>query len=153
MSASTSRIAKLARLAPDQRRDLAMAAVLLARGRWLHRRLPVARLLHDLRGGADGVPDPDAARRIAWAVAAAAGAVPWRSDCLIRAVAGVLWARRLGLPFEFHLGVRRGAGDALEAHAWTRSGDVVMTGAVADLDSFREFDLDRVGQVPLRFTG
>ena len=78
---------------------------------------------------------------IGWAVGAAAARLPWKSTCLMEALAGAALLRRHGLPGTLSLGVGTSTGpgttllaevtrteeDAL-AHAWLRCGEVVLTG-------------------------
>lgn len=85
------------------------------------------------RAGASSsvVGDPDAPRRIGWAVTAAARYVPWRADCLIQAMAASAWLRDLGYAPHFELGLlpasREGA--ELVAHAWlSLDGEVIVGG-------------------------
>lgn len=57
--------------------------------------------------------------------------VPWRSDCLIQAIAAKMWLNSLGIPSECRL-----AADAkpsgLCAHAWLLSDGQVVTGGPLD---------------------
>src|SRR5262249_7730157 len=71
-------------------------------------------------------------KRLAWAIAALAPNVPWRSDCLIRAVAADRWLRRLNLQPNFYLGVAKDQQGNLVAHAWLRYGDMAVTGGRSD---------------------
>lgn len=66
-------------------------------------------------------------------VASAAKYTPWQSPCL----AQVLTMQRLlaarGIPGQFYLGVRKGAGEGgdsegLQAHAWLECGDLIVNG-------------------------
>lgn len=65
-----------------------------------------------------------------WAVAAASAHVPWRSDCLIQAMAASRWLRRHGYRPVFHLGAARSTEDGLiQAHAWlSLDGGVILGG-------------------------
>ena len=74
------------------------------------------------------------ATRIGSLVAAAAGATPWQSRCLVQ----VLVVQRLlaarGIPGQLCLGVSRACGvtddlAGLSAHAWVHCGDVIVNGA------------------------
>lgn len=56
--------------------------------------------------------------RLSWALNVAAERVPWRSDCLIRAMAASRWLRRHGYQTEFHLGVARPHSGSAMGHAW-----------------------------------
>ena len=84
-----------------------------------------------------GAPDSELLRRIGAAVGAAAGNVPWRSDCFPQAIAGHMLLRHHGCGSTIHLGVERGSGDDLNGHAWLTSGDTVVTGG-EDLDRYVE---------------
>lgn len=86
------------------------------------------RVLRNLRSGTRGHGATHEAERIGWAIATAARHVPWRADCLIQAMAAKAWLRRRGLAGDFYLGVAKDARGAFAAHAWLRSGDVVVTG-------------------------
>jgi hypothetical protein len=57
------------------------------------------------------------ARRIIWAVRAAASRLPG-TTCLIEALAADTMLRRWGHPSSLRIGVRRGSLAALDAHAW-----------------------------------
>jgi hypothetical protein len=66
--------------------------------------------------------------RLSWAIAVAGARVPWRSDCLLRAMAADRWLRRHQLRPQFYLGVKRYDAGCLAAHARLRFGDVTVTG-------------------------
>ena len=69
-------------------------------------------------------------QRVSWALDAAARRTPWRSTCLIRALAGRAMLRRRGIPSTLYLGVNPrpiGSG-GLTAHAWLRSGTMLVVG-------------------------
>jgi hypothetical protein len=66
--------------------------------------------------------------RISWVISAAASRLPWRSDCLLRAIAAVRWLRRLKLRPDFYLGATKDANGVFKAHAWLYCGDVIVTG-------------------------
>ena len=103
---------------------------------------------------ADGLPGREArhdeAADFEWALIAAASRVPWRSDCLVQAIAAHRWARRNGTGFEFHLGVRRDGGE-LVAHAWTLSGGHFLSGRQAGMEAYRKFEGLAGGAGMLRF--
>lgn len=66
-------------------------------------------------------------RRIAWGVAAAARFVP-RASCLTQALAGQYLLARGGKTSKIRIGIERGTGMQLKAHAWLVSGDYVVLG-------------------------
>jgi hypothetical protein len=65
------------------------------------------------------------------AVRTAAAGLPGPSTCLAQALAAGLLLRRRGIDATLYLGVARNATerDGFEAHAWLRSGPLVLTGA------------------------
>ncbi|MDG4882476.1 lasso peptide biosynthesis B2 protein [Mesorhizobium sp. WSM4884] len=66
-------------------------------------------------------------RRIAWGVAAAARFVPGAS-CLTQALAGQYLLARQGNASKIRIGIERGTGEELKAHAWLVSGDHIVLG-------------------------
>ncbi len=76
---------------------------------------------------------PEAAarvKRVVWALDAATRRSPWRCTCLVRALAGRAMLHRRRISSSLYLGAAPDAGDerALSAHAWLRSGRLVVTG-------------------------
>jgi hypothetical protein len=67
-------------------------------------------------------------QRLSWAIAVAASRVPWRSDCVLQAMAADRWMRRHNLRPVFYLGVAKDARGNLRSHAWLRYGDTTVTG-------------------------
>lgn len=72
--------------------------------------------------------DERRARRVAWAVEAAALRVPFAAVCLPQAIAAKLMLGWRGISTTLHLGVRRSDNTGLAAHAWLRSGPILLTG-------------------------
>ena len=132
--------------------DLAVAAAALARARIVFARLAPKDLVARLQGGAaagnpdappdtapetaldmppDMSPDPGTAAllaRLDWSIGAAANALPWRTDCLIRCLAADALLRRRGLVPDFFIGVRKAGDGALAAHAWVYCQGVPVAG-------------------------
>ena len=81
-------------------------------------------------GGAVDPGDLDRARLIGWAVRTAAGHTPWASVCLPQAVTAKWMLRRRHIAGTIYLGVAKSgtAPDRLNAHAWLRCGDEILTG-------------------------
>src|SRR5207249_927199 len=78
--------------------------------------------------------DPEVA---GWAITVAARVVPWRSDCLVQAMAAANWLRRNGHNPIFHLGVARSEQGELTGHAWlTLNGRPITGEAAASGDPF-----------------
>lgn len=76
--------------------------------------------------------------RVAWAVAVAARVVPWRSDCMVQALAARSWLAGQGLETRLVLGVPKQRGARFEAHAWLVCGDLTVTGGnVTGYTAFR----------------
>ena len=112
---------------------LAIAVKELLHARIRHASRPVGKILRELqneRTQSDGDTTGEVdLRRLSWAIGAAAAWIPWRSDCLLQAMAADRWLRRCGMQPEFFLGVAKDAGGQLKAHAWLRRGDAMVTGA------------------------
>ena len=87
---------------------------------------------------ANGASDGSAQdlERVAFAVRAMAARVPWRSDCLVQALAAQRWLADLGIASTIHLGVKASEGP-IDAHAWLKVGDqIVLGGEVSDYSEF-----------------
>lgn len=87
--------------------------------------------------GSANVPEPldkgaaETALRIGRAITRGASVVPWRSDCLIQALAGQAWLARSGMPSRIVLGARSADNGRLDAHAWLECAGIVVVGAGA----------------------
>jgi hypothetical protein len=70
------------------------------------------------------------ADRLAWALNAVAARTPWKSTCLVKALAGSCMLRLRGIPATVALGVAKSEStpDGFAAHAWLSSGGVCITG-------------------------
>jgi len=75
------------------------------------------------------------AAEVGRAIARASGHTPWESACLAQALTACRMLRRRGISGVFYLGVKRDAAAGMKAHAWSRSGDVFVTGE----EGYREF--------------
>lgn len=73
-------------------------------------------------------------RRVAFAIPRVAARVPWRSDCLVQAVAGQRWLASLGIESTLSIGVRKTVEHGFEAHAWLKVGEESVTGG--DVSTF-----------------
>lgn len=70
--------------------------------------------------------------RIAYVLPRLSNRLPWRSDCLVQAIAGQDWLASMGLASEIQIGVERPANGPFGAHAWlVHDGTVVTGGDVA----------------------
>jgi hypothetical protein len=106
----------------------AIAELLLARIRLCV--CPIATILTDLQQQKLATVAP--AKEVdvlcmSWAIRAVAARVPWRSDCLVQAIAAHRWLRRAGYPTEFFLGVANDNGP-FGAHAWLKCDGRLVTG-------------------------
>ncbi len=72
---------------------------------------------------------PDATiARIAYVLPRLSDRLPWRSDCLIQAIAGQNWLRSLGEAGEIQIGVENPKDGEFGAHAWLMLGETIVTG-------------------------
>jgi hypothetical protein len=128
-----NRIRKFLALAPADRRLLLRATVLVAAVRVARTVLPWPALRRVVAwaarpgGVAQGVVDMPT-DRLGWAVEVAGRYIP-DATCLTRALALQIWLGRHGQPAALRLGVARGAGERLEAHAWLEREGRVIIGA------------------------
>lgn len=79
----------------------------------------------------------DLLRRVTYVLPRMARRVPWRSDCLVQALAARRWLASVGIQGKIRLGARGGAQAGFEAHAWFTVGDAVVTGW--DIEGFGDF--------------
>lgn len=80
--------------------------------------------------------DPAAAcDEAAFFIGRMAARVPWRSDCLVQALAGQRWLTRKGIATEIVVGAAKRPDGSLEAHAWLRHRERVVLGG--DITPFR----------------
>ncbi|WP_244748313.1 lasso peptide biosynthesis B2 protein [Mesorhizobium sp. 131-3-5] len=70
-------------------------------------------------------------RLVAWGVAAAARFVP-RATCLTQALSGQYILARQGNASNIRIGIERGTGEQLKAHAWLVSDNHVVLGGSVD---------------------
>lgn len=57
-----------------------------------------------------------------------AARVPWRSDCLVQALAGQRWLARIGVASEIVVGTAITADGEFESHAWLRADERIVLG-------------------------
>ena len=80
--------------------------------------------------------DPVSISHVVWAVSVASRYMPGGVKCLARALATQVLLSRHGHPADLHLGVAKGEGGQLEAHAWVESQGQVVIGALSNLSRF-----------------
>lgn len=126
------RLRQLARLPASERLHLAEAIALCTLASVLLRVLRFRRLAPRLgRHMAESPVQHDAATieqvaEVRWAVGAAARHLPWKPVCMPQAVTAQWMLRRRGIPSTLYLGADPARG--YDAHAWVRSGAVIVTG-------------------------
>ncbi len=67
------------------------------------------------------------ARYVARRLQRVAAHMPWRTTCLVQAIAGAIMLRRRGIETIIRFGVNRADG-GLSAHAWLLVGDTIVLG-------------------------
>lgn len=81
------------------------------------------------RIGRFAAPDDKAeVLRIGYVVSRTARLVPWRSDCLVQALAAQRWLLRGGIATEIVIGIDQTQKEGFLSHAWLRWGELVVTG-------------------------
>jgi hypothetical protein len=118
--------------------QLALARVRLAR-------VPAGAILESLGSGAASLQATtgDVETAIGRAITSAAARVPWRSDCLLQAMAASAMLRKRNLASHVCIGVRRGPSGALEAHAWLVTKGGIVTGTLPDLTEFSVIPVEK----------
>ena len=102
---------------------------------------------HNLRHEGASLSPRQAAllERVAYAVPVMGSRVPWRSDCLIQALAARRWLARASVPSDVCIGVRKDEQGFL-AHAWLKVGERIVTGG--DISSYAELPPAQIGRIP-----
>ncbi|WP_172970127.1 lasso peptide biosynthesis B2 protein [Erythrobacter sp. THAF29] len=67
-------------------------------------------------------------QRIAYVLPRISTRLPWRSDCLIQAMAGQRWLLASGLPSQINIGVEKPGDGGFGSHAWLMLNEKVITG-------------------------
>lgn len=124
------------RLSSAKRRLLVEAAVLLETIKLGLRLLPfkilrrlLTRVSRASAGTLYGTLEARAfVREVTWAIEAASLYIPGTKTCLVRALAAQVLLDRRGCPSLLHIGVLKGVGGRLQAHAWVESGGEVLIG-------------------------
>lgn len=113
--------------------DAVVAAWELARARREMQRTPVDELSLLKQGAPNNstaeltLAQQSLVNRVAYVVPAMGKRVPWRSDCLVQALAARRWIARAGVTSDLCIGVRKD--DAgFQAHAWLKVGEQIVTG-------------------------
>jgi hypothetical protein len=72
--------------------------------------------------------DEQLADRIGFIIVRLAKRLPWRSDCVVQAIAAQEWLARLGMASEIRIGVERPEDGPFAAHAWLVRKERIITG-------------------------
>lgn len=130
--------------------ELGRASVELALARWRLGAWTTAELLRHSPGVFTSHPAAPAnpaatamAARVGFAVTRMGARVPWRSDCLVQALAAQHWLDARRIPSSLWIGVRTDCASGFEAHAWLKVGDLVVTGG--DITPFHPLVLPKPG--------
>ena len=84
------------------------------------------------RALADALLEDAALARIAYVLPRLSARLPWRSDCLIQAIAAQNWLSSMGAASEIQIGVENPKDGKFGAHAWLMHGEAVVTGGEID---------------------
>ena len=128
------------RLRPSLLRSAGRAVLELLLARIHLARSTPSKLIADLSVSNDREPlstgnVPDDVQRVAYLVPRVAARLPWRSDCLVQALAARRWLASLGYKTVLSRGTRNSAGK-FEAHAWLKWQDFIVTGG--NIESYAE---------------
>lgn len=80
------------------------------------------------RTGADPVAVAAGCEDVVFIIPRLAPRVPWRSDCLVQAMAGQRMLARRGIAGEIAVGTTKNAAGEFEAHAWLNAGGQTILG-------------------------
>lgn len=105
---------------------LARMGVLTLSFRWIAR---VFGRQAGLAGQEAAAANQELQKSVRWAISATSSRVPWNANCLAQAIAATIMLRRRGHEGTVYFGVLKNEAGRCEAHAWLRSGDVIVTGA------------------------
>lgn len=67
-------------------------------------------------------------QRVGWAVQVVSRHTPWQSKCLVQSIVARLMLGRRGVAGTIYLGLAKDPDGQLIAHAWLRSGAMIVTG-------------------------
>jgi hypothetical protein len=127
-------LSKFIRLDRECKRILIEAAVTLMLVRAQIRFVPFSRYSKHLgKYMVESAPEADEqayllAKRITWAVEKWIRLIPLKNECLLKAVTVKYMLRRRKIGSTLNLGVKKGPGRDLSAHAWLRCGSQIVTG-------------------------
>jgi hypothetical protein len=67
-------------------------------------------------------------KKVSWVVSLVARHTPWESKCLVQAVTAQIMLKKRNVSSTLYLGVNKDKNYNMNAHAWLRSGQVIVTG-------------------------
>jgi hypothetical protein len=70
----------------------------------------------------------DITARVGRAVVKASKYTPWESKCLVQAIAVQRMLKSRNISTTIYLGVNKGKDNIMQAHAWSRVGEMIVTG-------------------------
>ncbi len=107
--------------------DIARASFELARARLILSRFDIADALRSVVSGKrTGKSERAVIERVGLAIGRAAWRLPFRTDCLVQAMAAQHWLAKYGIASEIRIGARKVA--SAEFHAWLVAGEIVVVG-------------------------
>ncbi|MFL0198644.1 lasso peptide biosynthesis B2 protein [Clostridium sp. WILCCON 0269] len=131
---SIKRMTKLFKLSWDEQRLLFEAFFLSGIARFAILSLPFNKLAAFVgkhrEESSEQVSDIDEITigKIKWAVSVVCRFTPWESKCFVQALAGQIMLKKRKIDSTLYLGVARDKEKKLLAHAWLRSGNIIVTG-------------------------
>lgn len=129
------RVVQFANLSFDRQRFLVEAVILTGLARAAVLTVPFRWLARALGQHMQSTPDESVERnaaileRVQWAVATASNHVPWNANCLAQTIAATLMLRIRRVAGTIYFGVMKDDQGEYRAHAWLRSGNLIVTGA------------------------
>lgn len=135
------RLHKFLHLTSGDRRLLASTVFLLTAirlGLWILPFQTLRQILAKITPTTTDLQETDQASmsRVVWAIAVASGCMPGGVKCLARALATQVLLGRRGWRTQIRIGVAKGEGGQLEAHAWVESQGRIVIGGLKDLGRF-----------------
>jgi hypothetical protein len=76
-------------------------------------------------------------KKVAWAVNRASQLTPWQSKCLVQAITAQRILMAHNIYSTLYLGLAKGGEKEIIAHAWLRSGALIVTG-YSEMGNFKE---------------
>ena len=76
------------------------------------------------------------AKKLSWAIQTVARYTPFKSNCMVQALAAKRMFRKRKFATTLYIGVGKDQGNNKLNHAWLRSGPIIVTGNLRDLDSY-----------------